>query len=350
MTVKLSCVGDIVVTRPLAKALAKPGTAAAIARLAAADCVIGNLEIPLCTSGAPVAKLVTHRASPERAAELAGLGFDVLVMANNHAMDYGVEGFLETIDHLRKSGIVPLGAGRNLTEALQAHVVHRGDVSVAIVAVSALLPAGSEAGPERPGIAPMHVYTAFEADANILMEQPGTAPQVRTRVDERDLEALCSLIQRLKAEHNYVVCYVHWGVGMQQRRAEYQTALGPALAKAGADLVVGCHPHTIQEIEHHGASVVFYNLGEFFSQYADGTIPDDLLADWGQIQPEGYILEAEFNARRCQVRLVPVTLDSDGDPSLDGADHVAAKICRMCKVPHQVGADGAIELLPANES
>src|SRR5690606_6030486 len=148
------------------------------------------------------------------------------------------------------------------------------------------------------------VYTSYEADPNLLMEQPGSAPRIRTRVDDGDLEALLEVVRRLKSEHNYVVCYVHWGVGLQQERAEYQTTLGPVLVEAGVDLVVGCHPHTIQEIEAHRGGYVFYNLGEFFSQYAEGTIPPEL----PKIQPEGYILEVEFDVDGARVRLVPVAL------------------------------------------
>lgn len=298
-----------------------------------ATCALANLEIPLCEGGAPVEKLVTHRASPALAEDLSAVGFQCLVLANNHICDFGIDGMLQTISHLRRAGITPLGAGRNLEEALSAHYVKGDGVTAAVIAVSALLPTGCAATENRPGIAPLRVDTRFEVDPAILMEQPGTPPTVRTSVREEDLDRVREIISTTRSRATYVIVCVHWGVGLQQARAEYQQSLGRALVEAGADLVVGSHPHAIQEIERWKDSYIFYNLGECFSQYDPEAYPPAVAALLTQIQPEGYLLKATFaDARRPRLELIPLAIDRDGDPSTQDAKRVMDKILSLCTV------------------
>lgn len=336
--------GDVVVTRPLERALNKRGGAPVFAEIRGADCSIANLEIPLCDGGAPVEKLVTHRAAPALAGDLAAVGFGALVLANNHTCDYGVDGLLETLAHLRGAGITTIGAGRNLEEALSVNYV-RGDGAVAaVLAVSALLPAGCAATEERPGVAPLRVDTRFEVDPAILMEQPGTPPTVRTSVREDDLDRVREVISTARSSATHVIVYVHWGVGLQQARAEYQQSLGRALVDAGADLVVGCHPHAIQEIDRWGDGYIFHNLGECFSQYDPAAYPPSIAALLTQIQPEGCLLKAGLTpGRPTRLELIPLAIDREGDPSTEETHRVADKILGLCEVPAKF-AEGRIVL------
>jgi len=336
--------GDVVVTRPLERALNKRGGAPVFAEIRGADCSIANLEIPLCDGGAPVEKLVTHRAAPALAEDLAAVGFGALVLANNHTCDYGVDGLLETLAHLRGAGITTIGAGRNLEEALSVNYV-RGDGAVAaVLAVSALLPAGCAATEERPGVAPLRVDTRFEVDPAILMEQPGTPPTVRTSVREDDLDRVREVISTARSSATHVIVYVHWGVGLQQARAEYQQSLGRALVDAGADLVVGCHPHAIQEIDRWGDGYIFHNLGECFSQYDPAAYPPSIAALLTQIQPEGCLLKAGLTpGRPARLELIPLAIDREGDPSTEETHRVADKILGLCEVPAKF-AEGRIVL------
>ena len=326
--------GDVVVTRPLERALNKRSGAPVFVEIRGADYSIANLEIPLCEGGAPVEKLVTHRAAPALAEELAAVGFGAMVLANNHICDYGVDGMLQTMAHLRSAGISPVGAGRNLHEALSVNYV-RGDGAVAaVLAVSALLPAGCAATEERPGIAPLRVDTRFEVDPSILMEQPGTPPTVRTSVREDDLNRVREVISKARADATHVIVYAHWGVGLQQARAEYQQSLGRALVDAGADLVVGCHPHAIQEIERWGHGYIFYNLGECFSQYDPAAYPPSIAALLTQIRPEGFLLRAGLTPERPpKLELIPMIMDREGDPTTEETHRVADKILGLCAVP-----------------
>lgn len=336
--------GDVVVTRPLERALNKRGGAPVFAEIRGADCSIANLEIPLCDGGAPVEKLVTHRAAPALAGDLAAVGFGALVLANNHTCDYGVDGLLETLAHLRGAGITTIGAGRNLEEALSVNYV-RGDGAVAaVLAVSALLPAGCAATEERPGVAPLRVDTRFEVDPAILMEQPGTPPTVRTSVREDDLDRVREVISTARSSATHVIVYVHWGVGLQQARAEYQQSLGRALVDAGADLVVGYHPHAIQEIDRWGDGYIFHNLGECFSQYDPAAYPPSIAALLTQIQPEGCLLKAGLTpGRPARLELIPLAIDREGDPSTEETHRVADKILGLCEVPAKF-AEGRIVL------
>ena len=334
MSVVLALGGDVVVTRPLTRALAKPGAQRFLEEVRHANAAIANLEIPLCETGAAVEKFVTHRASPSLAQDLAECGFRTLVLANNHACDYGLEGLMETMGHLRRAGITPLGAGRNLTEALAPTHIQGDGATVALLAVSALLPAGCGATGDRAGIAPLRVDTRYEIDPAILMEQPGNPPNVRTSVRADDLNRLCAVVAAARDSATHVVVYVHWGVGLQQARAEYQQPLGHALVDAGADLVVGCHPHAIQQIERYGNGFIFYNLGECFSQYDPAAFPPSVAALLTQIRPEGMLLKASRGAGRPpRLELIPLTIDREGDPSTDDAERVVERIRSMCEAP-----------------
>lgn len=332
--------GDVVVTRPLERTLRKRGSGLVLAEIRSADMSIANLEIPLCDGGAPVEKLVTHRAAPVLAEELAGVGFGAMVLANNHICDYGVDGMLQTMAHLRSAGITPVGAGRNLEEALSVTYIRGNAAVAAVIAVSALLPAGCAATEARPGIAPLRVETRFEIDPAILMEQPGTPPTVRTSVREDDLDRVREVISTARSSATHVIVYVHWGVGLQQARAEYQQSLGRALVDAGADLVVGCHPHAIQEIERWRDGHIFFNLGECFSQYDSAAYPPSIAALLTQIQPEGFLLKAGLSpGRPARLELIPLAMDREGDPSTEETQRVAEKILALCSVPAKFDED-----------
>jgi poly-gamma-glutamate synthesis protein (capsule biosynthesis protein) len=340
----LAAVGDVMVTRSLDAALRKPGVRSVQRILGGVDYVVGNLEIPLCDGGRQQEKMVAHRASPAIAPYLAQAGFRCLVLAINHEMDYGAEGLLETISHLRGSGIEPIGGGANLREALRVHYAGSGDTTVGFFAISSLLPLGAAATADRPGIAPVRVETSYCVDANLLLEQPGTPPTVQNEIHEEDMEAVISVIREARSRARRVVAFTHWGVGAQQERAPYQQVLGRRLIDEGVDVVLGCHPHTIQEIERYRDGYIFYNLGEFFSQYPKIGLPPNVLALLSQLQPEGYIARLGFgDDLSLDIDLIPLAIDPEGDPTIEQADHVASKITRLCEVECRA-VDGALRL------
>lgn len=348
MAFTVMAVGDVMVTRRLAWAMAKPGVQEMQALLASADHVVGNLEIPLCEGGVRQEKMVAHKASSAIAVDLKAIGFDTLVLANNHAMDYGVEGLLETMQHLRAAGIAPAGAGTSLEEALQVHLLTNGDIRVALVCVSALLPLGAAATSDRPGIAPLRVDTAYAVDANILMEQPGSPPEVRTEIREEDFDRLARVVAVARKEADFVLAYVHWGVGGQQEQAPYQQVLGRRLVETGVDVVVGCHPHLLQEIEHYRGGWILYNLGEFFSQYPKEGLSSIVAALLAKCRPEGYVLKLSFTrGQPVGVELVPVAIDAEGDPVPDEIGQVMTRLIGLCEMDYDL-VGGVLRLITAD--
>ena len=102
------------------------------------------------------------RVSPDMASIFTDCGFDVVSVASNHAMDWGPDGLLDTIDVFRKRGIRAIGAGRNLAEAREPAIVERKGVKVAFLAYCSVLREGYAAGPDKAGVAPLRIHTYYE--------------------------------------------------------------------------------------------------------------------------------------------------------------------------------------------
>jgi len=205
------------------------------ATLRAADIAFGNLECAVSTRGAPVPKEFTFRGSPSHLTAIVRYaGLDVLNLANNHVGDYGTAALLDTIRHVRAAGALPVGAGADLAAAAQARVVERLGLRVAFVGFSDVVPAGFAAGPSSPGTttaAPGLVRDAIRA--------------ARRRAD-------------------VVVATFHWGIERDPRESARQRELAAIARAAGAQAVIGAHPHVLQPIRRMGAhGVVAYSLGNF---------------------------------------------------------------------------------------
>lgn len=260
----LAVTGDVVPMRPLSA-----DDTRLRALLASADLAVGNLEAPLTTAGARADKAATLRAHPDRVAEVATLGFDLVTLANNHLLDYGVDGMRDTRAALRAAGIDAVGAGETASEALRTVVRSTRAGDVAVIGLCSALPPGFAATEDRPGVAPLRVLQQVSIDPSIAAEQPGAAPYVHTQVYAPDLEAACAEIRRVRDEVALVVVIVHWGVphGFAATSygvlAEYQRPAAHRLVDAGADLVVGHHPHVVHPIERYGDALIAYSIGNY---------------------------------------------------------------------------------------
>ena len=252
----------------------------------------GNLETPLTTGGAPAEKAATHRAHPDRIAEVRGFGFDVVTLANNHLLDYGPDGLAETLEVLAAAGVDAVGAGRSQADALRCVVRPTPHGAVAFVGLCAALPPGFAATAVRPGVAAVRVRQSVAIDPALQAEQPGAAPFVHTAAHEADVEAACAAVRAARSEARLVVVALHWGIphGFAARSygvlAEYQRPLAHALVDAGADLVVGHHPHVVHPVERYRGALIAYSLGNYvfhnWGHLADGagtTIPADAPAE-----------------------------------------------------------------------
>jgi hypothetical protein len=198
------------------------------------DLVIGNLESPLVTGGTQLPEKCCLRGSPEWAGILKDSGFDVLSLANNHIMDYGPSGMYQTLGALDKAGICHVGAGRTIQEANAPLLLERAGEKIAILARSSVIVRSPCYASER---------------------QPGAA-----FLDE---EELITNLRECKGVADIVILLIHWGVEEYELPTPEQRNWAKKFAKAGADLVLGHHPHVLQGIERVGNSLVAYSLGNF---------------------------------------------------------------------------------------
>ncbi|MFC5834564.1 CapA family protein [Nonomuraea insulae] len=256
MTVTLALAGDTMLGRGVAYLLAKSADPGAYvsdgvrAYLAEADLTLLNLECCLSDRGDPwpePGKIFHFRAPPRAADLLARLGVHCVMLANNHALDYGHEALLDTCDHLAAAGIRTAGAGPDLARAREPVVLDVRGLRLSVISVTDH-PADYAATPHRPGVA--------HADL------PSGVPSWLT-----------DTVARARAETDAVLVSPHWGPNMTTAPQPYIRAAATVLAGAGATLIAGHSAH----VPHGVAPPVLYDLGDFLDDYAvDPGLRNDL--------------------------------------------------------------------------
>jgi len=226
-----------------------------------ADIFMLNQEFPFGTTGeAAEDKQYTFRIDPSYVSVLSDLGVDVVTLANNHMLDFGREPLTETLDLLDREGISHVGAGENLEEAKRLQTFQKGDKTIGILGATRVIP-------EYSWTASSHSSGLFSTyDPTLLLEE----------------------IKKAKESCDFVVVYVHWGIEKSTEPEEYQRTLAHQYIDAGADAVIGAHPHVLQGVEYYSGKPVFYSLGNFiFSNSSYQTMLVRLL-----LQEEGISIEA----------------------------------------------------------
>ena len=204
--------------------------------LASADIAIVNLEMAITERGEPYDKEFVFRAPGSAALTLAGAGIDVVSLANNHVLDFGPVGLADTLSVLDEVNILRPGAGSNNAEAYAPRVLTLDNgIRVAFVSATAVVPGGFAASADRPGV----------ADAKWAI------PRV------------LAAVRAAAAGNDVVVVSVHWGIERETCPSEDQRALASDLIEAGANLILGHHPHVLQPIETFDRTVIAYSLGNF---------------------------------------------------------------------------------------
>ena len=240
--VTLSAVGDVLLDRGVAKQLREKGTNYPLQNIAPllkkADITFGNLECPLAKIGQKVPKPFSFKADPNFAPCLKPAGFDILSLANNHTLDCGRVGLQETMATLRGQNIKWCGAGENRVQAQAPTILNVRDLRVGFIGFCEFVPEGVFLNENKPTIA--------------LTD------------DNRVRDAL----QKARGQCDVLVASFHWGIEYQNRPSERQKHLARLAAKAGADLVLGHHPHVLQGVEvlqapNKRRCVVSYSLGNF---------------------------------------------------------------------------------------
>ena len=280
------------------------------------------------------------RLKPHMASVFSDCGFNVVSVASNHAMDWGADALLDTIDVLRGRGMHVVGAGRNLEEARAPAIVESQGVRVAFLAYCSILREGYEAGRATPGVAPLRVRTEYRA----FDFQPGIPPEVVTVPHEEDLAAMLDDIRAAKTRADVVVVSLHWGIHYIPRMiGGYQPVVARAAFNAGADLIFGHHAHTPKAIGMHDGKVCFHSMSNFimsstakspekakvFEQRYGVTLdPAYPHLSYGSDAKRSLIAKAIVNRTRVEkVSFLPVLIDRElrpeplrhGDPRFDDA-------------------------------
>lgn len=201
-----------------------------------ADYFAANQEFPFSSRGQQAPdKQYTFRLPESRVSLMNEIGVDLVTLANNHALDFGTDALLDTVSTLDQAGILHVGAGADSEAARQPAIVDVNGVRVGFIGASRVIPVASwTAGASSPGM-----LTAY------------------------DPALLVQTIQETRPLCDYLVVLIHWGVERAEMPVDHQTSLGRQCIDAGADLVVGSHPHVLQGIEYYRGKPIVYSLGNF---------------------------------------------------------------------------------------
>jgi poly-gamma-glutamate capsule biosynthesis protein CapA/YwtB (metallophosphatase superfamily) len=282
MTVTVALAGDTMLGRGVARTLATTPPAALVAPevravLEQADLVMLNLECCISERGRPwgaPGKPFFFRAPPRAVELLVLLGVDCVTLANNHALDYGVDALADTLEHLAAAGIATVGAGADLDQARRPADLTAGGLRIMVLAATDH-PADFAAGPDQPGV----------AFADLVRQVPEW------------------LLERVRAaEAEVVLVTPHWGPNMTSAPVRHVRRAAAALVDAGATLVAGHSAH----VPHGVGGPVLYDLGDFLDDYRiDRRLRNDLglvflvtLDAHGPVRLEAVPLKLEFSHTR----------------------------------------------------
>ncbi len=297
----MTIVGDIMLGRGVGAATPNdPGSALQplTRRLAAADLTIGNLESTLSKDGPPQQGGDSFDADPRVVGALTDAGFDLLSLGNNHTGDFGDRALRQTVARLDASAIERVGAGVDRRDAWQPAVFEHVGVRFGFVAFNAIGET-PRATPNSPGAAEVRM-------------QPRTGP-----INQADLRRVTRAVSRLDRQVDVVVVLPHWGDQYTAEPVADQRTVGAALIDAGADIVVGGHPHWVQGIDVHDRQLIVNSLGNF-------------VFDMDTVQTnQGVMLELVcWDDRLMSVRFVPYVIGADFAPRPVG-DPEASRILRQ---------------------
>lgn len=247
-----------------------------VERMRGFDLFMLNNEFTYSTRGEKSEKTYTFRADPDRVENLKKLGVDIVLTANNHINDYGTDAFLDTLDTLDRAGIRRVGAGKDLEEAASPLYLDLYGRRIAYVAASC---------------AEEHEDTIWTPPAE--NDSPGI-------LGCYDPEVFFESVREAAEQADFVIASVHWGYEYLDYYTAEQKEMAQSLIRAGADAVIGTHPHVLQGVEYLEGAPVFYSLGNFWFN------GEDLMTGMAQLTlrlPE----DPEEKVRLEETRFIPCT-------------------------------------------
>lgn len=235
------------------------------AEIEKADIFMVNQEFPFTGRGSAAAdKQFTFRVPESRMHLMQEMGVDIVTLANNHILDYGTEGLLDSGKALDEAGIFYVGGGEDLERASTLQTIIVGQKIIGFLGTSRVyMDASWAAGSSHPG-----VFSTYD-----------TALPLKA-------------IEEARQQCDYLVVYVHWGVERETAPEDYQKVMGRAYIDAGADLVVGSHPHVLQEMEVYKGKHIAYSLGNFV---------------FGSSIPQTALLKVVLGQEGVDVSMIPCT-------------------------------------------
>lgn len=203
--------------------------------LTEADITFGNLECPITDGGAPVFKRrdLIFKGDYNNTRALKNAGYDILNLANNHIMDQGREGLLDTINALKNEGLNYLGAGRDRFNAHKPVVIEKSGIKIGFLG-----------------------YSDFSGEGYIYTEDNYGI----CNIDDKSLK---EDITKAKESCEFLVVSIHYGVEFNFYPSKTQKKYTHLAVDSGADLVIGHHPHVLQGVEEYRGKYIFYSLGNF---------------------------------------------------------------------------------------
>lgn len=288
---------------------------------------------PIVTPGRPL------HADPRNIKGLSEAGLQVISIAGNHCMDYGAEGLLDMIANLRSAGLKPIGAGENLVASRAPAILESKGTRVAFLAYTSILPFGTWATERRAGCAPLRVCTHYDP---YEPHQPGCPARIRTFAEPGDLSAIQADIAAARAHADYVMVSLHWGLHFTPHKlAEYEPVVAHALIDAGADGIIGTHPHHLKGMEVYRGKPVAYSLGNFtFDMRVKGDAvstarqvelsemypllaeaPQDSMFPFPDLSRLTLIMRVRFGRDGLATSYLPARINAAGQPELLPLDH-----------------------------
>jgi len=257
----LVAVGDIMLDRSVEDKIEANGCASIVEQVAdhlrQGDIVFGNLECPLSTVGPhqPYGPCV-FRADPKTVEVLTLGSFDIVSLANNHALNSGRAALLQTMDHLEQAGIAYVGAAPTKAHGSAPTFITVRDIRVGFLAYTDL---------------------SFECSSYSKVDQ--------------DLTRLRQQIKRARNNCNLLIVSYHWGEEYRRKPTSRQVKVAHASIEAGADVVLGHHPHVLEGIELYQNRPILYSMGNFIFDQRSGERMESGIFDLYYVQSRGWRVE-----------------------------------------------------------
>ncbi len=282
--ISLLFVGDIMMDRGIRSVVNKyhDGDYRALftntAYIADADIAFANLEGTATSEFGPrTGSKFSFRMAPQSLGALKDAGFDIVSFANNHVGDYSTKGFTETLTELEQVGLSFSGAGKTLSEASTPSIIDVRGTTIGYLAATDVGPDWLKATETKPGI--------------LLASDPN----------------LATIISTAKAQVDILVLSYHWG-NEYSPVSSRQEELAKASIDAGADIVVGHHPHVMQKFEYYNNGLILYSLGNFiFDQYFSEHTMRGMVATVS-VDPETYALSVDTKVSPLNKQYIPQAL------------------------------------------